>query len=204
MKKQQWLLGLGLLAFICLMVGATLLYDSLALGNEPDNLIAANPSTTTSAVESASPAPSATEQALAQAPDFTVIDRDGNEIKLSDLHGKPVILNFWASWCGPCKSEMPAFEAAYQTYGEQIHFLPVNVTDGSRETVETAKAYIDGQPYTFPIYFDTALEASIAYGASSIPLTVFINAEGELVAYASGALDAATLQRGIDMILPTT
>lgn len=78
----------------------------------------------------------------------------------------------------------------------------LNVTDGSRETIQTAQAYVDGQGYTFPVYFDTTLEAAILYGASSIPLTVFLDADGYLVAYASGALNAATLQKGIDMILP--
>ena len=181
MKKQQWLLGVGLLLFIAMMLGATLLYSGLSEGHQPENLVTVG---------------------TTPAPDFTVTDRDGNPVKLSELRGKPVVLNFWASWCGPCKSEMPAFEQAYRTYGESIRFMLVNATDGSRETVETARAYIDGRGYTFPIYFDTTLEASIDYGASSIPLTIFIDAEGNLVAYGAGALDAATLQRGIDMILP--
>lgn len=205
MKKQQWLLGAGLLALIALMVGATLLYGSLSQGREGDNLVAV---TTTAAATTAAPSgetevPAETEApAYALAPDFTVVDREGNAVKLSSLRGKPVVLNFWASWCGPCKSEMPEFEAAYEKYGEEIHFMMVNTTDGSRETVTTASAYIDGQGYTFPIYFDTALEASIAYGVSAIPLTVFINAEGELIAYGASALTAEALQRGIDMILP--
>lgn len=215
MKKQQWLLGVGLLLFIALILGATLLYNGLSEGQRPDNLVAVSTTTATSldptassttSDPSASSAPTATAGTEAPtanpAPDFTVTDRDGNPVKLSELRGKPVVLNFWASWCGPCQSEMPAFEQAYRTYGESIRFMLVNATDGSRETVETARTYIDGQGYTFPIYFDTTLEASIAYGASSIPLTIFIDAEGNLVAYGAGALDAATLQRGIDMILP--
>ena len=80
--------------------------------------------------------------------------------------------------------------------------MMVNATDGSRETVDTASSYIDGQGYTFPIYFDTTLEASMKYGASSIPLTYFIDADGNLIARAVGALDAASLQSGIEMILP--
>ena len=205
MKKQQWLLGAGLLTLIALMVGAALLYGSLSQGREGDNLVAV---TTTAAATTAAPSgetevPAETEApAYALAPDFTVVDREGNAVKLSSLRGKPVVLNFWASWCGPCKSEMPEFEAAYEKYGEEIHFMMVNTTDGSRETVTTASAYIDGQGYTFPIYFDTSLEASIAYGVSAIPLTVFINAEGELIAYGASALTAEALQRGIDMVLP--
>ena len=198
MKNQKWLLSAALLAFIVLLVGATLLYNSLAEQNTVDNLAAI--STTTAA--DGSSAPDETEPAYSPAPDFTVTDRDGNPVKLSELVGKPVILNFWASWCGPCKSEMPDLEAAYLQYGEDIHFMMVNATDGSRETVDTASSYIDGQGYTFPIYFDTTLEASMKYGASSIPLTYFIDADGNLIARAVGALDAASLQNGIEMILP--
>ena len=136
------------------------------------------------------------------APDFIVLDREGAEVSLSDFIGKPVILNFWASWCGPCKSEMPEFEAAYQKYREEIQFMMVNLTDGSRETVETAAEYIAGEGYTFPVFFDTESDAAITYGATSIPVTYFVDAEGHLVAYGSGALSGEILQSGMEMILP--
>lgn len=140
------------------------------------------------------------DQQLQQAPDFVVTDIDGNEVKLSDFQGKPVIVNFWASWCGPCKSEMPDFEEMYQQYGEEIHFVMVNMTDGSRETVEVASEFIAEQGYTFPVYFDTQYSAAITYGVTSIPATYFIDAQGNAVAYARSVIDAETLQMGIDMI----
>lgn len=143
---------------------------------------------------------SESDQQLQQAPDFVVTDIDGNEVKLSDFQGKPVIVNFWASWCGPCKSEMPDFEEMYQQYGEEIHFVMVNMTDGSRETVEVASEFIAEQGYTFPVYFDTQYSAAITYGVTSIPATYFIDAQGNAVAYARSAIDAETLQMGIDMI----
>ncbi len=135
------------------------------------------------------------------APDFAVVDKNGNKIKLSDMKGKPVVLNFWASWCGPCKSEMPDFEEAYKEYGDEITFMMVNLTDGNRETIDTAQNFIDGQGYTFPVYFDTESNGAAAYGVNSIPVTYFIDAEGYLVAYGRGALDADTLQSGIDMLI---
>ena len=136
------------------------------------------------------------------APDFTVYDADGNEVKLSDFVGKPTVVNFWASWCGPCKSEMPAFQEKYEALGDQVNFLMVNMTDGNRETVDKASVYIGQQGYTFPVYFDTDSDAAMTYQVYSIPSTYFIGASGEAVAYATGAIDAATLQAGLDMILP--
>ena len=138
-----------------------------------------------------------------QAPDFTVYDADGSEVHLSDYAGKPVVLNFWASWCGPCKSEMPDFDTAYQELGEEIQFLMINMTDGSRETVETASAYVTEQGYSFPVFYDTDSDAALVYGAYSLPTTYFIDAEGYAVARGVGALSAEALQQGIDMILPS-
>lgn len=137
-----------------------------------------------------------------KAPDFTVYDGEGNEVRLSDYQGKPVIINFWASWCGPCKSEMPEFQAAYEEYGQEIEFLMVNLTDGYRETQEKAEEYLEEQGYTFPVYFDTDSDAAITYGVMGIPTTYFIDAEGNAVAAAASALDGETLQIGIDMVLP--
>ena len=143
---------------------------------------------------------SETEPEKQLAPDFKIVDREGKELKLSDMRGKPVILNFWASWCGPCKSEMPDFDAAFKKYGNEINFMMVNLTDGSKETIETASTFIDGTDYTFPVYFDTASQGAAAYGVSSIPVTYFIDAEGYLVAYGKGMLSADALQSGIDML----
>ena len=145
--------------------------------------------------------PAETRESSNVAPDFTAYDADGNAVNLSDFRGKPVILNFWASWCGPCKAEMPDLESAWQAYREEIHFVTVNLTDGSSETVETASAYIAQQGYTFPVYYDTELSAAYAYGVNSIPRTYFIDAQGNLLTSVTQMITAEQLQQGIDLLL---
>ena len=134
-------------------------------------------------------------------PDFMVYDIGGNQHKLSDFQGKPVILNFWATWCGYCKMEMPDFQEKFETYGEDIHFLMVNMTDGMQETVEKASGYVEEEGFTFPVYYDMDLEAARAYQVSSLPITFFVDAEGNHVAYRRGAVNKELLQAGIDLLL---
>ncbi len=137
---------------------------------------------------------------LQRVPDFTVTDADGNEVALYDFIGKPIVLNFWASWCGPCKSEMPDFDETYAEYKDEIQFLMINLTDGSKETKEKAMDFISDKGYSFPVYYDTESDAAITYGVYAIPTTFFIDKDGYAVAYAQSALDKETLLRGISMI----
>lgn len=209
-SKKKTLILIAL--FIVLIIGASILYNSLSADFELDSLsVAEGVDSTDDTVNTAADASQSsenngsnseesTENQLTQAPNFTVYDLEGNEINLSDFFGKPIIVNFWASWCGPCKMEMPDFDEAYQTYGNDISFLMVNMTDGSRETVEIASSFIEESGYTFPVYFDTNYSAAITYSVSSLPTTYFMDAEGNLIAHARGAIDGATLQRGINMI----
>ena len=140
------------------------------------------------------------EEEKTKAPDFTVLDADGNSVKLSDLFGKPIVLNFWASWCSPCKGEMPEFNEVYGEVGKDITFMMVNLVDGQRETKETGAQYIEDQDFSFPVYFDTEQDAANAYGIVSIPTTIFIDKDGYIVTGAEGSIDAKTLRQGIDLI----
>lgn len=206
MKKNKTFILLAVLLVI-LIGGAGFFYNKLISAYKTDTLTetsqAAENETESEETEDSQTSSEETdsgENAAETAPDFTMTNASGEEVKLSDFFGKPVILNFWASWCGPCKSEMPHFEDAYQKYGEDINFVIVNLTDGARETVENASDFIEEQGYTFPLYFDTNTEGAMTYGTYSIPVTYFIGADGVPVAQANGALDAATLQKGLDMI----
>lgn len=196
MKKNRALLIL-VIVFAVVMVGAAVLYRQLGEDAAPKQLVAE-----TAATEAASRETAATEpkSQVYQAPDFTVYDLEGNAHQLSDFFGKPIVLNFWASWCGPCKSEMPDFDAACAELDGQVQFLMVNMTDGSRETVDTASAFIEEQGYTFPVYYDTEQSAAYMYGVYSLPTTYFIDREGNLAAQAKGAISVDILQQGIDMI----
>ena len=198
MEKTYKILKLliWVLAFAVVIVGASILYDRFS-GEVSVGGIA----TTPQATEYIGEAVSETEAQGSEAPDFTVYDLEGNAHKLSDFRGKPVLLNFWASWCGPCQMEMPDFQKYYESHGDKVHFVIVNLTDGQQETVESASAFIAEQGYTFPVYYDTDIDAAMKYGVSAVPVSYFIDAEGYFVAWAQGALTAEMLQQGMDLLL---
>ena len=204
MEKTYKILKLliWILAFAVVIVGASVLYNRLSSEVSLGGL-ATVAQETAAPEETAVPGETAaeTEAQGSEAPDFTVYDLEGNAHKLSDFRGKPVLLNFWASWCGPCQMEMPDFQKFYESHGDKVNFVIVNLTDGQQETVESASAFLEEKGYTFPVYYDTDIDAAMKYGVSAVPVSYFIDAEGNFVAWAQGALTADMLQQGMDMLL---
>lgn len=220
--KQKRILLILVVAFVLLIGGASVLYTQLADEYTPtDRLL--TPASQSDQSETKQPESSALpeggmelenengdsslelphqeekERNEPKAADFTVVDAQGDPVRLSDYLGKPIVLNFWASWCGPCQMEMPEFQEKYLLLGEEVHFLMVNMTVG-RETVTTAKQFVAQNEYSFPVLFDTDAGAAASYRVYSLPTTYFIDAEGYIIAQSIGAIDGETLQRGIDMI----
>ena len=135
------------------------------------------------------------------APGFTVVDADGNEVSLNDFRGKGVVVNFWASWCGPCKSEMPHFQAAYEEYGDDVHFLMVNLSTAFGDSRADAAEVLEDGGYTFPVYYDDQGECAYNYGINAVPMTFFIDAGGNILSAKTGMMNAADLERRIQTIL---
>ena len=130
--------------------------------------------------------------------DFTVIDADGNSVSLSSKFGKPIVLNFWATWCDPCKDELPHFNKVSSELGDQVQFFMVNVDGPGTEA--DVKTFLTNNGYTFPVYYDTEYNGVKAYGVTGIPISFFINADGKIVASYYGSLSEETLREKINQI----
>jgi thiol-disulfide isomerase/thioredoxin len=128
------------------------------------------------------------------APAFTVYDEDGQEVKLEDFSGQPVVINCWASWCMPCMVEMPYFQAAYEAYGDDVAFLMVDMNAYGNDTKEAAQKAIEEGGYTFPVYYDDDASLALAYSISATPSSIFVDKEGQLVAYHTGTLSEEKLE----------
>ena len=189
MNKKVLLITL--IALVALLAIAGVLYPKLSSGMQTQQLATTPPATTEVA-----DATEATQPETIPAPDFTALDWDGNEVNFSDYAGKPVVLNFWAHWCGPCQMEMPEFNAKYEELEGEVTFLMVHVG----ADMDAGKEKVTEGGYTFPVVFDKDSQVAAFYGVSAFPTSFFIDKEGNLQAYYVGAMDGDLLQQGIDVI----
>jgi len=133
------------------------------------------------------------------APDFTLKDLVGREQTLSSYKGKGVILNFWATYCPPCKKEMPYLEEAYKQYKvEGIEIIAVNVAEPTR----LANQFVKTNNLTFPILLDRDQVVADVYQVINLPMTFFIDEHGEIVEKVSGELTPQKINNSIKLIKP--
>jgi len=132
------------------------------------------------------------------APNFTLnrIDEPGS-LQLASLRGKVVVLNFWASWCYPCKQEAPALSAAAKRYGNRVVVLGVDVNDFAGDARKFARKY----GLRYPLVHDNHNVTSPKYGLTGLPETFFIDRRGKLVEHVPGEVKAVDIQDGVDRAL---
>lgn len=146
------------------------------------------------------------KETVVPAIDFTLKDQFGNEHTLSDYKGKTVFLNFWATWCGPCRSERPDIQNLYETYDTEgdnaVIILGVAAPGLGQEKDEAGiKAFLDENGYTYPTLMDTTGDLFSEYGISSFPTTFMIDREGNVFGYVSGALNENMMKNIIEQTL---
>lgn len=133
------------------------------------------------------------------APDFTLKTLEGQDVTLSDFRGQPVIVNFWATWCGPCRIEMPHLQAAYENNQQEVVVLGVNLTQ--RDSVEEVPAFLDEFGLTFPIVLDENGEVATTYNVIGQPASVFIDEDGLIHTVFQGPVNEEFINERIDELL---
>ncbi|MFZ5647444.1 MAG: TlpA disulfide reductase family protein [Bacillota bacterium] len=125
-------------------------------------------------------------QSVAMAPEFTLEGLDGQEVRLSDLRGKKVLINFWTTWCQYCREEMPLLQKFHeQSGGKNWQVLTINITSTERD-LSRVKSYIESNGYTFTVLLDRTGSVSALYGIRSIPTSFMLNEKGEITGVKTG------------------
>lgn len=181
-SRLEWIV----LLLIILLVGGAWIVDSREETSEPKNFLL-------------------TEAPLVGhlAPDFTAQTPDNVSYALSDYvdregdNGRPVVLNFWASWCGPCRMEMPAFERVSLKYADRAAILGVN----QAESTETIERFAQTAGVSYPLLVDENWTVNNKYGISNLPTTVFIDADGVIREVFVGTMNQAVLEDKVNSLL---
>lgn len=198
------LILMGIMTFTGFMNGITGYLSGIGGGTavQPPNETPSQSQTVTprpEATETTQPEPSAepTPEPEIAAPDFTLTDQYGNTHTLSDYKGKTVFLNFWATWCGPCKSEMPDIQKLYESYGENsedLVVLAVANPGGQDVSQEEIEQFLEDNGYAFPVLMDDTGMTLAYYGISAFPTTFMIDTNGNVYGYVPGAMTADIME----------
>ncbi len=152
-------------------------------------VIAVSLATTGSGASTAQAAPSAP---VAHAFSLAALGKPGQKVSLSQYPGKPVIVNFWASWCEPCQKETPLLASWYKQRSGRVVLLGLDENDSAASALKFAAA----KGVSYPIGFDPDVTVALAYGINALPQTFFLNAEHRIVYHVAGAVTPADLARG--------
>ena len=189
--KKNLILWVTALILLLTALFVTKYYD-----NGSGNKILQNPA---AQVQSNLTQNSSSNSSVAQkAIDFTLTDLDGKKVSLKDFIGKNVYLNFWATWCPPCKSEMPEIEKVYQQYKDK-DFVVLAVDLGEDKNI--VKNFMQQNKYTFNILLDSNQNVATQYNINAIPVSYFINKDGNVVAKKIGALTGEEMQSYVKQLI---
>jgi cytochrome c biogenesis protein CcmG/thiol:disulfide interchange protein DsbE len=133
-----------------------------------------------------------------RAPEFVLRDFTGGTVDLQSLRGKPVVLNFWASWCQPCVYEHPILVEAARRHAGEVHFVGVVPPEDTEEAVERFTRRLGAWG---PVYHDADGKVSIAYGVFKLPETYFVTGDGTIVRKVAGPLDERSLEESLEATL---
>lgn len=185
MNWRNWLIG----AVIVIAVGGALWTANSDKGDSP---------TDSSRTEPASVQRDESPQENMKAPDFTLKTLDGKAAELGKNNGKPTIINFWASWCPPCKVEMPYIQKAYEKYGDRVNFMMVNLT--AMDDKEKMEQFLKEGGYSFPVLLDETGKVGEMYQAFSIPVTYIVDENGFIIKHVMGAMSEGQLTEIMEKI----
>jgi len=211
-KNTDWIMPTVLgVVLVALLAGALALYNryegkALDTASAPTADSSATTSATTSGEASSTTTPpggtgipGVNAAATVAVPDFTMTDANATPVTLSSLKGKPTIINFWATWCPPCREELDSFQKMYDQYGADVHFVMLNIlTQG--DTVASVKQFCTDKGYTFPVYFDEEGEGLSMFGVTGIPQTVFLDTQGLSYGTVVGGMPESMLARAITLL----
>ena len=127
-----------------------------------------------------------------RAPDFTLSSFDGRDVSLRSFRGTPVLLNFWGTWCAPCRAEMPALQSFHEQYGDRVAVVGVNWD----HSINEARAFLENLGITYTNVIDRQGKAFVQYGLTALPTSFWLDERGVIMGYWNGAMDEATMIQG--------